>query len=340
MTPLPSVTRFVSDTAVRIYRIPCQVFESLSARVHLLLGAGRPTLIDSGSGLGQSAAQILAGIDAVREEFGEPVRAEDIGRIIVSHGHIDHTGGLPDLLARMPAEVLVHPLDRGAITHYDEYLAIGTRGLKRFLQQAGVPVDRRTELLKYSPARGRKLLGVSVSGTIEDGDQFDGLRFVHTPGHSPGHLCVVVGNLILTGDHLLAHTLPHQWPESITAYTGLGHYLESLDKLRAIPGIEAALPAHEQVIHNFYHRIGTVRATHERKLARLLGVIREANRPLTLHEIASQTYAEVRGFRAVLAFADVGSRVEYLQQRNELAVANWEEIERDAEAPYRYILAG
>jgi hypothetical protein len=41
----------------------------------------------------------------------------------------------------------------------------------------------------------------------------------------------------------------------------------------------------------------------------------------------------------VLAVTDVGSRVEYLQQRGELTVANLDEIERDENAVYRYCTA-
>ena len=44
---LPPVTRYVSDTGVRIYRIACQAFPDLVANVYLLLGAGVPTLVEA-----------------------------------------------------------------------------------------------------------------------------------------------------------------------------------------------------------------------------------------------------------------------------------------------------
>ncbi len=70
MPVLPPVKKFVSQTGVRIYRIPCQVLPALSARVYLLLGAGPPTLVDTGSGLEMSTRHILAGVGTVRQEFG------------------------------------------------------------------------------------------------------------------------------------------------------------------------------------------------------------------------------------------------------------------------------
>jgi glyoxylase-like metal-dependent hydrolase (beta-lactamase superfamily II) len=171
---------------------------------------------------------------------------------------------------------------------------------------------------------------------LEDGDELDGLRIIHTPGHSPGHVCIGVGNVLLSADHVLARTLPHQWVESAAPYTGLGHYLESLDKIARLPGFELALAAHEQVIHEPYRRIESIRAAHRRRLDRLLELLRAADRPMSLYEIILETYPEVSGFRAVLAMTDVGSRVEFLHQRGQLAVVNLDEVERQPEAAYLY----
>ncbi len=259
MSVLPPVKKFVSDTGLRIYRIPCQVFDVLSARVYLLLGAGVPTLVDAGSGLGTSTADILAGVDAVRSEFGEPVGIEDVGRILISHGHPDHVGGLPELLERSKAEVAVHPLDRGVVTSHREHTVVADRLLADFLRQSGVAPARRTELLEIAHLRGRAFGGVPVRRTLFDGEDLDGLRIIHTPGHSPGHVCIAAGDVLLSADHILAQTVPQQWPESTAAYTGLGHYFDSLDKIQRIPGFRLTLAAHEQVIHDVYGRIKTIR---------------------------------------------------------------------------------
>lgn len=336
MSALPFVKKFVSNTGVRIYRIPCQVFETLTARVYLLLGAGPPTLLDAGSGMRTSTQNILAGIEAVRSEFGESVGIADIGRIIISHGHTDHIGGLNDLKQHTAAPVAVHALDRGAITAHREHTIVGRSRLAAFFQQADVEPSRRAELLKLSHYDGRSVDGVTVGWTLADGDDLDGLRIIHTPGHSPGHVCVGVGNILLSADHILARTVPQQWPESTGAFTGLGHYLESLDKIKRMPGFELTLAAHEQAIHNVYERIETIRGSHMRRLDRLLTMLGSADRPLSVGEISHQLYPDVTGFRAVLAITDVGSRVEYLQQHNRLTVANLDEVEREPNPVFRY----
>ena len=138
--------------------------------------------------------------------------------------------------------------------------------------------------------------GVSVGWILSNGMELDGLKIIHTPGHSPGHICLAVGDVLLSADHVLSQTIPQQWPESIAAYTGLGHYLESLDKVQRMPGFALALAAHEQVIHELYRRIDTIRLAHVRRLDRLLETLRKFRRPLSVYETAKHLYPEVSGF--------------------------------------------
>jgi len=331
-----TVGKFVSNIGVRVYQIPCQVFETLSARVYLLLGDGPPTLVDAGSSLKFSVRQILDGVERVRTEFGENVRFGDIRRILITHGHIDHIGGLPELLENAQAEVAVHPLDRAAIVSPREHTVVGISRMAAFLERAGVDGPRRADLLRISPYSGRLPDGIVVEHNLEDGEMLDGLRIIHTPGHSPGHVCIGVGNLLLSGDHILARTLPHQWTESAAPYTGLGRYLESLDKIAKIPGFELTLAAHEATITDVYRRIETIRTSHGRRLERLWDMIRKAARPLTLFDIVQLSYPELSGFRAVLAVTDIGARVEYLHHRGRLAVVNLDELDRDPDAAYQF----
>jgi glyoxylase-like metal-dependent hydrolase (beta-lactamase superfamily II) len=339
MPDSPAVKKYVSNTGVRIYRIHCQVFDALSASVYLLLGAGPPTLLDAGSGYGRSTRDILAGIESVRRAFGEPIQPGDIRRIIISHGHFDHLGGLTELLRLTSARVAVHSLDQIAVTSHHEYVVMGNSRLRTFFQQAGIEPARRERLLKLSHFVGTIVEPVEVQRTLADGEELDGLRILHTPGHSPGHICIGAGDVLFSFDHILARTVPQQWPEFTAPYTGLGHYLESLAKIERTPGIELTLPAHEQAIHNVYERIETIRRAYFRRLDRLTDMLRKTSRPLSVGEIADLLYPEVTGHREVLAVTDVGSRVEYLHQCGRLRVENLDEIERSETPVYRYVVA-
>jgi len=336
MPHLPAVKRFVSNSGARIYRIPCEAFPGLSARVYLVLDAGPPTLVDAGSGEGESTAQVLRGLDTVRREFDEPVRLADVRRILITHAHVDHFGGLWDLARRTSAEVGAHALDRRLIADYEERAVVANHALSCFLKRAGVEPERQTEVVRAFGYTRDRVRSVPVDFTLNDGARLDGLRFVHTPGHSPGHVCIAVGDVLLAGDHVLARTVPQQWPESTAAYTGLGHYLESLEKVRRLDRVEVALGGHEPPVRDLSKRIDEIHQTHRRRLDRLLHVLAKARHPLTINEITERMYSRQEGFYAMLALTDVGARVEYLDQRGRLAIPNLDETEGDAFPVYRY----
>jgi glyoxylase-like metal-dependent hydrolase (beta-lactamase superfamily II) len=339
MLSLPPVKRFESNTGVRIYRIACQVFEHLTARVYLLLGAGPPTLIDTGSSTEKSNAQILEGFESVRREFGEDIRVENLERIIITHRHIDHLGGLERLHRLSGAKVGVHPLDKIALVSGRQHNALGKRILADFFQRAGMEESKGRLLLKLGHFDEKSLEDSSVPNSvfdIEDGMELDGLKFIHTPGHSPGHLCIGIGNILFSADHILAQTIPQQWPETLGAYNGIGHYLDSLEKIKRMPGFDLALASHEQVMHHVSDRIDTIRAAHLRRLERLMEMMRRAVRPMSIKEIADELYPEVTGFRSFLAITDVAARVEYLHQRSRLAIVNLEEIAAQDQPIFRY----
>jgi glyoxylase-like metal-dependent hydrolase (beta-lactamase superfamily II) len=333
---LPAVARHVSDTGVRIYRIACQAFPDLVANVYLLLGAGVPTLVDTGSGIGACNSQILGGIDSVRGEFGEAVTISDIRRVIITHGHIDHFGGLAHFVDAVAPQVVVHRLDLGILTCYEERVTLATRALRRFLEQAGVATEVAEGFLKVYGLSKQHTRSVQVDTVLDDGAEIDGLRFIHTPGHCPGQVCIAVGNILLTADHILPTITPHQAPESITPFTGLAHYLASLDKIRALPSFELGLGGHEGPIQNVRERIVETRNSHLRKLDRMHDMIAQADGPRTVNDISQQMYARVRGFHVLLAIEEVGAHIEYLHQHGRLAVDNLDEIESNLTAPLRY----
>jgi glyoxylase-like metal-dependent hydrolase (beta-lactamase superfamily II) len=337
MTPVPVVERFVSQTGVRIYRIPCQAMPDLSGRVHLLLGAGPPTLVDTGSGSPRSIHQVECGLQAVRTEFGEPFAISDIRRILVTHGHIDHIAGLGEFVQRTGAEVYVHQLDSRAVASFDEHAVLSSKATRTFFRRAGVDSELlsiATDMFGHERGRSRS---VPIAAFLSDGQEMDGLRFVHTPGHSPGQVCIVIGDVLLSADHILPVTVTQQWPELIGAYNGLGHYLESLEKIRRIEGIRIAMGGHEAAFENVYERIDHLRDTQHRRLQRVHDMLHVTATPMTIRQIATQMYTQARGVHAMLAVMDAGARVEYLYDRGDLTLVNLDEVELDDGIAYRYL---
>ncbi len=339
MTELPAIERFVASTGQRIYRIPCEAFPNFIAYVYLLFDAGPLTLIDTGSGYGNCNAQVLAGLEAVRTEFNEPVRVQDIRRILLTHGHIDHFGGVSHLLELTGAELGIHVLDRWVLTAYEERVIVATRALKTYLQRAGVDAQLETMLMEMYGFSKKHVRSVPVDISLADEQEFDGMRFIHTPGHCPGQVCIAIGDVLISADHILSHITPHQAPESITAYTGLGHYLEALEKVRRMPGFDIALGGHEIPINDVYKRIDEIRISHERKLDRVITTIQETAKPVTISDVTQAMYPRAIGFNTLLALEEVGAHVEYLYQHGQLRVTNLDEVQTHESPALRYRVA-
>jgi glyoxylase-like metal-dependent hydrolase (beta-lactamase superfamily II) len=145
--------------------------------------------------------------------------------------------------------------------------------------------------------------------------------------------------VLLSADHILPEISPHQAPESIMPYTGLGHYLESLDKIGRMGGFDLALGGHQGPIKDVYKRIAEIRQSHRRKLEKISELIRKSPEPLTTDEIAKQLYTHVRGFHILLALEEVAAHVEYLYQHGKLTIANLDEYQREENPPLRYVVA-
>lgn len=339
MIELPPITRHQASTGARVYRIPCEAFPGFIAYAYLVLEAGPPTLVDTGSGYNHSNEHLLAGLESVREQFGEPIAVTDIRRIILTHGHIDHFGGLPMMVEKTNAEVGIHELDRRVLTAYEERVIVATKALRVYLQRAGVNREFQLKLMEYYGFSKKHVRSVRVDFTVADGQVLDGMRFIHTPGHCPGQVCIAIGDLLLSADHILERTTPHQSPESIMAYTGLGHYLESLARVAAQGGFDIALGGHEAPINDVYQRIDAIRDSHQRKLERVLDLIRQAEAPVTVSDVSKQMYPTIKGFNILLGLEEVGAHVEYLDQHGHLRVTNLDEVEAEDNPALRYRLA-
>lgn len=332
------VERFESSSGARLYRIPVEAFPGFTAYCYVVLNAGDPTLIDCGSGIGSSTPDLLNGIAALRAEFNEPLDVTDLRRVLITHGHIDHFGGLGSILDVTDAQVGIHSLDRRVLTNYEERVIVATKDLRVYLERAGIPDSLRAKLMEMYGFGKKFFRSVRVDFSLGEDHPLDGMRFIHTPGHCPGQVCIVIGDVLISADHILAFTTPHQAPESITHYTGLGHYFEALAKVARVDGIRLALGGHEHPIHDVYGRIGEIRASHERKLERVLDVLREAAKPCTISDISKAMYPDRHGYDVLLAIQEVGAHVEYLYQHGRLMVSNLDEVEREENPALRYAL--
>lgn len=149
-----------------------------------LLAEERLTLIDAGT----VGSRLM--LERYLRRIGRSL--DEVDRIICTHGHPDHIGGVGELVRdRDDVAVLIHPDDLA--------------GLRLPLREALARTDdsaiRRGRLIQYltrTPADPTPIADGEVLPLI------GGLRVVHTPGHTPGSVCLYAERhrLLFTGDVL------------------------------------------------------------------------------------------------------------------------------------------
>ncbi len=149
-----------------------------------LVAEERLTLIDAG----------MVGSRRLLERELPPMgrSLDELERIVCTHGHPDHIGGVHELVRdRDDVEVLIHPADLAG-------LQMPLRAALARSPDGGARRGRLIQYLTRAPAH---------CSPIEDGmllPLLGGLRVVHTPGHTPGSVCLYAERLrlLFTGDVL------------------------------------------------------------------------------------------------------------------------------------------
>lgn len=332
----PEVQRFESVGGARIYRLPLEEFPGFWGYAHLLLADGLCALVDCGSGLDLSNEGLERGLEIVRRDHGEPVGWERLTNVLITHGHIDHFGGLSYVRERTRAPIGVHELDQRVLTRYEERVRLITHRLAAFLIEAGVPAAEQARVLELYRVHKALSRSVPVDLTYEAQDMRVGpVRMTHVPGHCPGQVVMQVDDLLLAGDHILSDISPHQAPESLSDNTGLGHYLESLQRLKPLAsGVSWTLGGHQSPVRDLAARIAAIEELHRQRLSAVLDILRE---PRTVAEVSAILFPDVRGYNTLLALEETGAHVEYLAQRARIGLANAEAIGGGEPVPLRYV---
>lgn len=330
------VRSFITSSGGRIYQIPVEVFPGFWASTYLVLvdgEGGKPlrVLIDTGSGFGRSNQHLEAGLKTASELAGQSAGLENLTHVFITHGHIDHFGGLAYVRPRTPALLGVHELDRRNLTNYEERLTIVARRLNSFFIEAGISEHLREDLLGMYKLPKGLFRSVAVDFTYEAVKMHVGpFQILHVPGHCAGHVVIRLHNVLFSGDHILQGISPHQAPEHLTLSTGLSHYLHSLDALeRWSEGINLTLGGHKDPVTDLPARLRDIRELHEERLNQVLDLLTDSH---TISEISKSLFGEVRGYNVLLALEEAGAHVEYLYQRGLLGIENLSELE-DGDLP-------
>jgi len=141
----------------------------------------------------------------------------DIKLILLTHGHIDHTGALKEVGEATGAEVAIHADDAKSLKEQ--------------------PFSKMFGLSYPTPPPPDRLL--------EDGDSIDigDLHFLvlHTPGHTPGGICLLGEGVVFSGDTLFNYGIGRSdLPGG--SYSQLMNSLQT--KLMTLPDDTIVYPGH------------------------------------------------------------------------------------------------
>ncbi|NKQ34804.1 MAG: MBL fold metallo-hydrolase [Chloroflexi bacterium] len=323
---MKTVQKFTTSAGREIYTFPVQSFPGLVNNIYIINDGDQLILVDCGSGFAQANDELVAGFTAVAEQFHIPISLSDIDHILITHGHIDHFGGLPFVRQFTDAPIGVHILDRRVLSNHEERAIFAALRVGLFLEGAGVSPKKRQELMQVYLFGKQYYQSLPVQFLLEEGQPtVGGIQVYHAPGHCPGQVCLQVDDVLLTADHILSRITPHQAPESITNNMGLGHYLASLDKIAGVEGIRLALGGHEEPMKDVYGRIQIIKQAHDDRLNKVLEICQS---PQSLADISKMLFGSVKSYHVLLALEETGAHVEYLYQRGELVAANLAEIEQ------------
>ena len=161
-------------------------------------------LVDAG--MPGSAARIIRAAEEWTGSGAAP------SAIILTHGHFDHVGALEGLLARWDVPVYAHRLELPYLTGRSAYPP----------PDPTVGGGAMAALARFYP-RGPIDLGGRVETLPEDGTVpgMPGWRWIHTPGHTPGHVSLfrdsdrtlLAGDAIVTTKQESATAVLTQRPE-------------------------------------------------------------------------------------------------------------------------------
>jgi len=156
------------------------------------------------------------------------IKPSSVAFIVLTHADLDHIGCARALKKATGGKIAIHPSDVPVLTGKQPFKTINN-----FVKPA---VKLMFYLLRYQPVEPDILL--------EDGIKLSGWQVLHTPGHTPGSVCLFQpGKSIVVGDALRTSWQGHPRPISRRICLDLAQARQSLINIAAL-NYEVLLPGH------------------------------------------------------------------------------------------------
>ncbi|MBN2099250.1 MAG: MBL fold metallo-hydrolase [Dehalococcoidia bacterium] len=257
--------------------------DQLAVNAYLIQGDKGWMLVDTG----WNTNQAFSAMERQLREIGHGF--DNITLILITHFHPDHYGLAGRLVQASHAKVALHQIEKDFID--SRYMNMD--GLldqtAEILRANGVPEKDLPRLQKASLGVRQYVAPVSPEVVLQGGEVITQGQFqfevVWTPGHSPGHVCLLERSLkvLISGDHVLPATFPNVGLHSQSGTDPLPNYLRSLRAIEELD-VDLVLPAHEHVFSGLKPRIQEILHHHEERKKAIIASLSEG--PQTAYEVS------------------------------------------------------
>jgi glyoxylase-like metal-dependent hydrolase (beta-lactamase superfamily II) len=305
--------------------IPFVGFPDLITANVYVLGEGALTLIDAG-------AKINGAMDFLRDELSKiGCSFDDIERIIVTHGHVDHFGlaaGIRNTAGR-EVKLFAHPEEKWRMSTENFEAGLWSQEANDLMVMAGTP-EEEIERARKRFSNMRNLAGpVDEVDFLEDGDELEGtgfrLKVIHTPGHTAGSICLFESQsgILFTGDTIIKHISPNPIVEPRRrdlrdpCYQSLVAYLGSLERLKSLE-VNYVFPGHGEHLRDLREIIWTYAIHHRERMNVILKALKK--KPEPIYNLINEVFPYMPEDHMFLGISEITSHLEVLIREEKVIV--------------------